>query len=124
MSNKIRSTSSSLAVVEVLPRCSKDSLSCPWFPLLYLLHLLPLPPVSGAGPRALCILRKLSATEPTPAGSSFPGHPAHRTGGANKPRTAKAVRQLAWWLPLAAMEDLTEDQGITESPGCQQPADI
>lgn len=32
--------------------------------------------------------------------SSFPGHSAYGTGGANKPRTAKAVRQLTWWLPL------------------------
>lgn len=76
------------------------------FALLHLLGLLPLShlPLSsmlGLGPRVLCPPCKHSAAEPTPAvSSSFPGHPAHRTGGANKPRTAKAVRQLAWWLLL------------------------
>lgn len=76
------------------------------FALLHLLGLLPLPPlplssVLGLGPRVLCTPCKRSATQPTPTvSSSFPGHSAHRPGGANKPRTAKAVRQLAWWLLL------------------------
>lgn len=40
--------------------------------------------------------------------SSFPGHPAHRIGGADKPGAAKAVRQLAPQLQLP--------MGIWEKP--------